>query len=612
MSEPTGFRFDDGAGGYAAFEDRFRGSRASVQARLGVYLPLLQAVHAIAGGGRALDIGCGRGEWLELLRDAGIDAAGCDADAGMATRSADLGLEVVTADAVDWLAGQPAGSLFAVTAFHVVEHLDPGAAQALLQEAFRALADNGVLILETPNPENLRVAGCDFHTDPTHRRPLPPALASFMVSAAGFAVVEAVRLNPHPLFAARRKAAGTELEQDLAQALYGPQDYAVIGLKADAGGAPRDSLVQALKDLQRWSERALGLSRPEGDAEALQRVVCERDAALYRADAALADCRARIAELDDQLAQARRGLDERAAQLASLRHSLSWRITAPLRLLLRTTITLRDRSGLRGVGSRLGALPRRLPATPLISCLCVTRGRPDLLARAIRCFQAQRWPARELLIVYESDDAPTRAFLSTLADPMIRVVEVPASPKLTLGELRNLAIDAARGRWFCQWDDDDWYHRDRLAAQWAVLRQARKAACVLMHWLVFDTTTGRAFISPRWHWEGSILCDREARSDGLRYASAARAEDTPFVQALAQRGELVPLVRPGLYIYVYHRRNVWDYTHWQANILDRSPHELAAADAVRIGAILDGACSVAEGSAAIDALLGRIGSDWQP
>jgi len=294
----------------------------------------------------------------------------------------------------------------------------------------------------------------------------------------------------------------------------------------------------------------------------------------------------------------------------------SWRITTPLRLLWQTAITARDRSGMQGFVRRVGSLPRRLlrrcvHAAPLISCLCVTRGRSDLLARSIRCFQAQGWPKRELVIVYESDDAATRAFLSKLADPMIRIVEVPASPKLSLGELRNLAIEAARGRWFCQWDDDDWYHRDRLSAQWTALRAARKSACVLMHWLVFDATTERACISPRWPWEGSILCDRHALHGGPRYASAERAEDTPFVQALVRRGEVVPLIRPGLYIYVYHQHNVWDYAHWQNNILSQSPRDLDAADAEQIGAILCGDRSVAEGSADIDALLGRIGWDWQ-
>jgi SAM-dependent methyltransferase len=615
MSGSSGFDFADGDG-YPGFEDQFRGSRASVRTRLAVYLPLVQAAACMAGGRPLLDIGCGRGEWLDLLGDAGVDASGCDADAAMVDRVRQLGHDVVLGDGVSHLRGQGTGCLAGITAFHVIEHLDLATAQTLVREAFRALADNGVLILEMPNPENLRIAGCDFYTDPTHHRPLPPALANYLLQQAGFALVEVVRLNPNRRHAQRLANAGSDLEQDLVQALYGPEDYAVIGMKASADGSTRPELVRALRELHRWSERSLGLSIPEGDADALQRVIAERDAELRAADAALADCQTRLDDLEDQLQRTRRGLQARDAELARQRASLSWRVTAPLRVLWRAAITVRDRVRLPGVASRPGALlgslfPRHWPASPLISCLCVTRNRPALLARSIRCFQAQRWPTRELLIVYEDDDTDTRAYLSTVTDPMVRTMEVPSAPKKTLGELRNLAVAAARGRWFCQWDDDDWYHADRLSAQWAALLGHRVDACVLLHWLVFDGSTGHAYISPRWHWEGSILCDKRVFAGGLRYASAARAEDTPFVQTLMQRRALAELLRPALYIYVYHSANVWGYDHWQRHILSRSPKVLDAADAAEIRAILDGERSVVAGSAALDAMLVRIGTDWQ-
>lgn len=602
--------------GYPAFEDRFRGPRASVSARLSVYLPLAQAAHHLTGSAPLIDIGSGRGEWLELLRDAGIDAVGCDSDEDMVAVARGYGLDVAQRDGLSQLAAYDPGTLGGITAFHVIEHLDLATAQSLVRAAFQALADNGVLILETPNPENLRVAGCDFYTDPTHRRPLPPALAAFMLAQAGFAVTEVVRLQPHRLHAQRLAAASSELERDLVQVLYGPQDYAVIGLKPAADGTAHATLLSALEDLHRWSERTLGLSSPEGDADALRRVIAERDAELRAADSALADGQARIRTLEGRLQRTEQALAARNAELARHHASLSWRVTAPLRLLWRTGIGLRDQVAARGLQHRLRAtarplLPRRLPRSPLISCLCVTRKRPELLARSIRCFQAQRWENRELLILYEDDDSATRAYLSTLTDPMIRTVEVPAHPKRTLGELRNLAVEAARGRWFCQWDDDDWYHTERLCAQWATLLGHRADACVLLHWLVFDASTGRAYMSPRWQWEGSILCDKRALAGGLRYAAAARAEDTPLVQTLAQRRVLAPLLRPTLYIYVYHRANVWDYEHWQRHILSRSPQELDAADAAEIGAILAGERTVADGSAVLDAMLTRIGTDWQ-
>jgi hypothetical protein len=280
----------------------------------------------------------------------------------------------------------------------------------------------------------------------------------------------------------------------------------------------------------------------------------------------------RVAALEAELASARRNEKELSEQLAQLKRSLSWRITAPLRRGLVLALGLRDAA--RRPIRRERRVREGLRVSPtharLVSCVCVTRNRAAMLARAINCFLAQTHPARELVIVYEDTDLKTRHFLSGIDDPRVRIIEVPAALGLSLGALRNLAIDAAKGRWFCQWDDDDWHHPLRLAVQWRQLRASGKAACTLESWLIYDAMQQRAFVSECRAWEGSLLCDRDALDADHHYPPLSRGEDTPFVERLTASGALVQINRPDLYVYVYHGANTWDATHWIAGILARS------------------------------------------
>jgi glycosyl transferase family 2 len=196
---------------------------------------------------------------------------------------------------------------------------------------------------------------------------------------------------------------------------------------------------------------------------------------------------------------------------------------------------------------------------PLISCLCVTRARVALLSRAVRCFSEQSYQHRELLIVFEADDAATRQYISALADVRIRGMEVAASPRQTLGSLRNLAVAEARGQYVCQWDDDDWYHPERLAAQLTALRASGRPACVLSRWTCVDAEARRAYISPRRAWEGSILVEREQM---VAYPDLARGEDAIALETLSRRQHLHMLDRPELYVYTFHGGNTWDRSHW--------------------------------------------------
>lgn len=180
---------------YRAFEDRHRGSRELIKERLRAYLPFLHPLASALAPASALDLGCGRGEWLELLGEQGFKAQGVDLDEGMLAACRERGLDVATQDALSGLRAQPDASLALVSGFHLVEHIDFDDVQTLIIEALRVLQPGGLLIMETPNPENLVVATSGFYMDPSHLRPIPPQLLEFVVEFHGFERHRVVRLQ---------------------------------------------------------------------------------------------------------------------------------------------------------------------------------------------------------------------------------------------------------------------------------------------------------------------------------------------------------------------------------------------------------------------------------
>ncbi len=137
---------------YADFEDRFRGSRQLIKERQRVYLPYLVDLPEPR---TAIDVGSGRGEWLELLRDAGWKATGFDTNLVFATRNRERGLDVQLGDGLALLRELGDGDVSLVTVFHLIEHLPFEDWLSMLDECRRVLRPGGMLILETPNPENL-------------------------------------------------------------------------------------------------------------------------------------------------------------------------------------------------------------------------------------------------------------------------------------------------------------------------------------------------------------------------------------------------------------------------------------------------------------------------
>ncbi|MDD2547722.1 MAG: class I SAM-dependent methyltransferase, partial [Burkholderiaceae bacterium] len=227
---------------FVAFEAHFRGEAAALRAQLAQdYLPLLHAARAVAGDLPCLDLGCGRGVWLELLQAEGFKNQGVDLNPGPVALAQAQGLKAEVGDALAWLHAQPADSALAITAFHLMEHLPFALRLALTQECARVLAPGGVLVYETPNPENIWVGTHTFYHDPTHTQPLTPDSLAFLVEYCGLQAAPVVRLHPYPESA--NVPGDAPVVQRLNHMTCGGQDFAVIAHKPAAGAAPLAALA---------------------------------------------------------------------------------------------------------------------------------------------------------------------------------------------------------------------------------------------------------------------------------------------------------------------------------------------------------------------------------
>ncbi len=209
---------------YRAFEDRHRGEPAMIRDRQrDDYLELLgslpNAELPIA------DLGCGRGELVQVLLEEGHAALGVDSNAGQVV---DVDAEhFVEADLFDWLDRQPDASLRAVVSMHVVEHLPLDLQVRLVFEARRVLADGGLLVLETPNTLSVTTAASNFWVDPTHLRPVHPLFLEFLASEVGFTDVTTRPLHELPA-SFRGAESAPELVEDLNSLLLGAGDLALL------------------------------------------------------------------------------------------------------------------------------------------------------------------------------------------------------------------------------------------------------------------------------------------------------------------------------------------------------------------------------------------------
>jgi SAM-dependent methyltransferase len=228
---------------YRAFEDRHRGCGADVAKLLSQYVPMF------AGCRRVVDLGCGRGEFLTLLRDAGISAYGVDSDESMVEAALAQDLEVVLGDAVGHLKDLDAGAVDGVFSSQVAEHLATDELLSMLDGAYQKLAPGGVIVVETPNPESLFIFAAFFYVDLTHVKPIHPEAMRWALEVSGFEdvrihrilpVPEGTRLDPLPAELAAEVGWSTIAANidRLNALLYGPQHFAAVATKAGLPSSP--------------------------------------------------------------------------------------------------------------------------------------------------------------------------------------------------------------------------------------------------------------------------------------------------------------------------------------------------------------------------------------
>ena len=206
---------------YARFAERFRGTEEYVKEGQRFYVPYF------ANRREVLDIGCGRGEFLEVMREAGVEARGIDLGQESVELCRRKGLQAETADLFEYLAQVPEGSLEGIFSAQVVEHLPPERLPEMIRLAAVSLQQDGILAIETPNPECLAIFASHFYLDPTHTRPVPHALLSFYMEEYGLGGIEVHRLSP----AVETMPALAALPAEFRDAFFGGLDYAIIGRK---------------------------------------------------------------------------------------------------------------------------------------------------------------------------------------------------------------------------------------------------------------------------------------------------------------------------------------------------------------------------------------------
>lgn len=213
---------------YFELQGKFQSSVQADVNRLEMYRSALANLDPKLPAGTWLDIGCGRGKWLGLVRDGGSHATGVDSSPAAIEQCKEAGFEVTEGDALEFLHSKEDESFAVVSAFHVLEHCPFEYCLNLVYQIARTLKPGGVLLIETPHPGNLLMAAEQFWMDPTHHRPIPLPLMEFLFEYCGLGVVHRFEVNPRPE-SEHLPLRELDLANRLDLLLYGPQDYAVMG-----------------------------------------------------------------------------------------------------------------------------------------------------------------------------------------------------------------------------------------------------------------------------------------------------------------------------------------------------------------------------------------------
>lgn len=217
---------------YEDFENHFRGSRELIKERQ------LEYVSYFANRKHVVDLGCGRGEFLELMKEHGIAATGVDLYKPFVDECLSQGLEVHHGDAIKYL--EQCESVDGIFAGQLVEHMKTAQILHLCQRAYEKLEKGGCLIIETPNPMSLAIFTHAFYIDPSHNKPVHPLTLQYFMQKSGFSNTQILFTENSKLDEQIPDLRGTGIDNlhefnesmnKITDLLYGSQDYAIIGIK---------------------------------------------------------------------------------------------------------------------------------------------------------------------------------------------------------------------------------------------------------------------------------------------------------------------------------------------------------------------------------------------
>lgn len=213
---------------YFAFENTFRGSRDDIKNRQLKYVNYIIDAYKVSKGKYLLDIGCGRGEFLEILKEHNIPSKGIDIDEVNTGVCKEFQLDIELIDILQFLKSVDNNSLIGITAFQVVEHFNTAYLIEFIRVSFQKIKEGGVIILETANPLSFYSLK-NFFLDLTHRNPIPPDTLRFLVETSGFRSIEVIFSSP--VQDEIKLKGNDENIRKLNEVLFGFQDYVVIGRK---------------------------------------------------------------------------------------------------------------------------------------------------------------------------------------------------------------------------------------------------------------------------------------------------------------------------------------------------------------------------------------------
>ena len=304
---------------YLRFENLHRGDSKTLLDKFRVYEPIISLICCEGNNPKFLDIGCGNGEFLTFISSFGGDVVGVEKNSAYLTgKNNKILLEY--SDALTWLKQQDDSSFDFVSAIHVIEHLEFSYLYEMVGEIKRVLKESGIILFETPNPDNVTVATKNFYTDPTHLRLIPSRLLSFVVEDHGFSVVHKWGVNESPHI---------EKSTNIYDVIGGASpDYTMFGLvNENAFGGKLEDLLRSPKGRSTKEMCDFFEARYQNDYSIISKELKKINDKIFEQNCYYRD---QIFEVSNEIIRLRHSFE---SELSSIYKSKSWKITAPLRFI---------------------------------------------------------------------------------------------------------------------------------------------------------------------------------------------------------------------------------------------------------------------------------------